>query len=168
MLYEVYNGNNATLLGKYVYEHTPSIKYYNMTKDERRALWSETFDKKKAYLKTCRGGFGQYDHIPRAVCNMYANQDVLDLSFSEKSKRTSVMNMCEQTYCSRFIVQKENDTLPAWCNIAVPKEGEAPAKVVLDKPDVITNVLLILIILLIVIIVFVGINNTAGTRPVGT
>jgi hypothetical protein len=167
LLYEVYNGNTAVLsAGKYVYEHTPSIKYYNMTKDERHAVWSETFDKKKAYLETCERGFGKYDHIPRAVCNMYSNQVLSDLSSIEKKQRANVMDMCEQTYCTRFIDQKNE--LPSWCAINAPTQEEAPADIVSEKPDVITNVILILIILILMIITFVGINNSAGTRPTGS
>lgn len=165
MLYDVFNGKSKVLNGNYVYEFVPTLEYYNISINERKALWSEAFDKKKEYINTCLDGMEEFNHVSKAVCHYYANMDPKGIPESMTTVRQKVMNMCEQTYCDRF-VKRKNNGLASWCNLDKEKseEGVPPPS---SKPDVITNVILIVIILIMIIAAFIGIYNTAGVRPPG-
>jgi hypothetical protein len=163
ILYEVYKKNTTILNKAHVFEYTPSLAYYGKTIDEKNGLWEDMFDKKIDYLEGCKEGIKEYDHFSKTVCHYYhmKSKEVEGMSTKEKINFKKIMNICEQTYCSRF--SKNENAQAKFCDIPKPDKNDLSG-IEDQKPDVITNVILIIIVLILVISAYTAVYNVAGVK----
>ena len=151
-LYQTYRDQTFALMQTpLTYAYKPGMKYYSMSKDDRKDVWDDMYSGYSDFSKQCGKGMQQYDHISKAVCNYYM--------FDEEYKKTNptnfekIKNVCKNAYCDMFVDEGKSPSVP-YC-VGDPEEDSTDEIAAARQAfDPITAILILCLILVISIIIF--------------
>lgn len=165
-LYQTYRNQTFALQqNPLTYGYKPGMKYYGMSKDDRKDVWDNLYTGYNDFSKQCNKGMQQYDHISKAVCNYY----MLDEEYQKTSPSNfeKIKNVCKNAYCDMFVEEGSSPTMPYCANDPEQKLNEeiATARQAFDP---ITAILLLCLIMVLSIIIFNIIYKNSSQELNGT